>query len=104
MHYRILYAYARLPTDKLFGVISGCIARRVVEELVYVVDDVSSYKDETSKVATVNTSNCYWWTEHLVVWQILQRLHAVAVSICQYDILSYIPGGFAITSANVHRF
>lgn len=61
-------------TDKLLGVFVDVLGRRgwrIVEELVYVVDDVCADEDETTKVATVDTANCYWRTVHLIVWQIL---------------------------------
>ena len=49
-------------TDEL-----GSLAGRIVEELVNVVDDVCSNKNEPSKVATVNTSDCYRRTVQIVV-------------------------------------
>jgi len=60
-------------TDELLAGVSGSLARRIVDELVYVVDDVSSDENESTEVTTINTADCYRRTVHLVVRQVLSR-------------------------------
>lgn len=60
-----------LITCKLFVVIRNRFVRRIIEELVHVIDNVCANENETPEVAAVDTANCYRWTVHFVVRQVL---------------------------------
>ena len=79
-----------IRTDELLRVVTNCLAWRVVEELVYVIDDMRADEDKATKVAAVNTPDCYWWTVHLVIGQVLQKLHILCVYIISQALCCYV--------------